>query len=91
MIGKITHGYASAIEHMIDSAIRCVICGKPPGCECWISLECPACGAKRTVERHNTDPPGTARILSLCHNETVPGKIFAYFDKDGREIPTEWT
>ncbi len=31
----------SALNRMIDAAVRCVKCGQPMGCGCW--TKCPSC------------------------------------------------
>lgn len=49
---------ASPIERLIDATVRCVKCGKPPGCDCWVLLRCPSCGRQKYTERADSEPPG---------------------------------
>ena len=82
------HGI-SAISTAIDAAARCVKCGAThrDGCACWVLLECPKCGDAKTVERDGTDPPGTAKVRTLCP-ECCGGDFseINYFDCAGRQI-----
>ncbi len=44
----------SAVAKLIDAVVRCTICGKPPGCKCWVRLRC-ACGRTLMVQRESDD------------------------------------
>jgi len=44
----------SPIATLIDSVVRCVKCGLPPGdpeCRCWVTLKCTGCGKTTGDER----------------------------------------
>lgn len=77
------------INHLIESAMRCVKCGATlrNGCDCWLELKCPLCGKTRTVERDKSDPAGTAEIhypCTECGDESVAE--VSYFDRQGKKI-----
>lgn len=71
-----------------DRIVRCVKCGGPIGCGCYIKIVCPKC--KREVpfaERDENDPPNAVSMELTCP-ECNPGdfeQVF-YFDKGGNEI-----
>lgn len=76
------------IHSLIDASAKCVKCGAPMGkCSCWITLECPGCHQKRTVERDETDPANCARIVTSCpecnHGDFA---LVDYYDAEGRQI-----
>jgi C4-type Zn-finger protein len=52
-----------------------------------VKLECPKCRQTLDVPRDETDPPRTARVVTLCP-ECVGGDFSTanYFDAQGREI-----
>jgi hypothetical protein len=52
-----------------------------------IALECPKCGLEKSAPLDPTDPPGTARIKTLCP-ECAGGdfSLVDYFDKGGKQL-----
>jgi C4-type Zn-finger protein len=76
----------SPIEMAIDRA-----CGLAPGRETqrqFLTLECPQCGKKKSVQKDKTDPPNTARIVMTCNDCADDGdfRLVDYFDADGGRI-----
>lgn len=53
-----------------------------------VLLRCPKCRRRKTVSRHNSDPPGTAIVESLCLECTrwEDGGEVTYWDKEGKQI-----
>jgi hypothetical protein len=77
----------SPIEKLIDAQVRCVKCGEPRGCACWIFLRCPRCGKKKMIDRTTDDYPDAERVEIICpkcddgdFHETM------YYDKAGKHI-----
>ena len=52
-----------------------------------VTLECGKCGVENLAPLDPTDPPGTARIKTLCP-ECAGGdfSLVDYFDKDGKQL-----
>jgi DNA-directed RNA polymerase subunit RPC12/RpoP len=40
---------------LIDAVVRCTVCGKPPGCTCWVRLKCTGCSRTLLVRREPDD------------------------------------
>lgn len=55
-----------------------------------VTISCPQCKQAKRVERHFTDPPGTAEVRSHCP-KCNPGdhELVDYFDAKGRQIYPE--
>lgn len=54
-----------------------------------ITLECPKCKRTKEVDRHKSDPPGTARVVYKCPECEPAGAGWDdihYFDSAGKEI-----
>lgn len=45
----------SAVIRLVDAVVRCVACGQPPGCACWVRLKCKGCGRTLMVPREVGD------------------------------------
>lgn len=81
------------ISRMIDAAVSCVKCGKKGlfTCDCWINLECPKCGTRKTTERLETDHPKSKKVLITCpecdngdFGETI------YLDANGKHLTDDY-
>jgi hypothetical protein len=74
----------SPIERMVDRA-----CGVPDDYEPppRVLLECPGCRKTKNIALDQTDPPGTARVLTQCP-ECVKGDFSSveYFNAKGQQI-----
>ena len=75
--------HRSPIEMMVDKA-----CGFDPNAPQppRVTLRCPKCKKEKDAAMDQTDPPGTAVVLTQCP-ECVGGDFSTvdYFDKDGKE------
>lgn len=44
-----------SIGQAIDAVVRCTICNAPPGCRCWVTIQCPRCLKTLRTERLECD------------------------------------
>ena len=77
----------SPLDMMIDKA-----CGFDPSAprppRDTVTLRCPVCKSEKIVDRHKTDPQGTAVVESACLACLHSGDFDTvnYFSADGRQI-----
>lgn len=51
-----------------------------------VTLECPRCKRTKRVQPEDTDPPNTAKVVSMCDRCPDDAAIIDYFDAEGRQI-----
>jgi DnaJ-class molecular chaperone len=84
----------SPIEHMITMSVSCTKCGSKGfgSCNCWIKLECPKCGQRKTTERLAEDHPKATKVMITCPE--CNGGDFGetmYFDANGKHLIDDFT
>lgn len=51
-----------------------------------VTLECPICRRTKETLPDATDPPGTARVVTVCDRCPEEGRLIDYFNAKGQQL-----